>query len=208
MAEITTLFFDVGGVLLTNGWDRPTRREAAAQFGLDEEDFEARHESLISALETGKISLDEYLDQTVFCHPCSFSREQFKTFIYAQSQPNSDPLALVRELAGRFLLATINNESHDLNLYRIEKFRLREIFTVFFSSCFVRLRKPDPAIYRLALDMTQKIPDECCFIDDRPLNIAGARQVGMRTIQFHDVNQLRRELAEMGVTIAPAVPAA
>lgn len=208
MAEITTLFWDVGGVLAANGWDRDTRHAAALRFGLEEEDLEQRHEALVSALETGKMSLDDYLDQTVFCHRQAFNREEFKAFLYAQSQPKPDSLALARELAGRYLLAAINNESLELNLFRIEKFGLREIFAAFFSSCFVRLRKPDPAIYKLALDVTQKTHEECCFIDDRPLNLEGARQMGMRVIQFQDANQLRRDLAELGVTAAPAVPAA
>lgn len=208
MAEITTLFWDVGGVLLTNGWDRDTRRAAAVHFGLGQEEFEQRHEVLVSALETGKISLDEYLARTVFCHRQSFSREEFTAFLYAQSQPVPESLALARELAGKYLMAAISNESLDLNLYRIQKFGLRDIFAAFFSSCFLRLRKPDPAIYRLALDVTQKTPAECCFIDDRPLNLEGARLVGLRTVQFQDANQLRRELAEMGVATAPALPAA
>jgi len=208
VAEITTLFCDVGGVLLTNGWDRDTRHAAALRFALDEEELEQRHEALVSALETGKMSLDDYLERTVFCHRQSFTREEFKAFMYAQSQPKPDSLALARELAGRYLLAAINNESLELNLFRIEKFALREIFAAFFSSCFVRLRKPDPAIYQLALDVTQKTHEECCFIDDRPLNLEGARQVGMRVLQFREANQLCRDLAELGVTAAPAVPAA
>jgi len=208
VAEITTLFWDVGGVLATNGWDRDTRHAAALRFGLEEAEFEQRHEALVSALETGKISLDDYLARTVLCHRQAFSREEFKAFIYAQSQPKPDSLALARELAGKYLMATINNESLELNLFRIEKFGLRGIFAAFFSSCFVRLRKPDAAIYKLALDVTQKTHEECCFIDDRPLNLEGARQVGMRVIQFQGANQLRRDLAELGVTATPAVPAA
>jgi putative hydrolase of the HAD superfamily len=208
VAEITTLFWDVGGVLLTNGWDRVARHATAIHFGLDEEEFEQRHEALVSALETGKMALGDYLERTVFCHRQSFSHEEFKAFLYAQSQPQPDSLALARELSGKYPMATINNESLDLNMYRIEKFGLRTIFNAFFSSCFVRLRKPDPAIYRLGLDVTQKTREECCFIDDRPLNLEGARRVGMRVIQFQDANQLRRELAELGVATAPAVPAA
>jgi len=194
VAEITTLFWDVGGVLATNAWDRDTRHAAALRFRLDEEELEQRHEALVSALETGKMSLDDYLEQTVLCHRQAFSREEFKAFLYAQSQPKPNSLALARELADKYLMAAINNESLELNLFRIENFGLREIFAAFFSSCFVRLRKPDPAIYKLALDVTQKTHEECCFIDDRPLNLEGARQVGMRVIQFQDAIQLRREL--------------
>jgi putative hydrolase of the HAD superfamily len=207
VAKITTLLWDVGGVLATNGWDRDTRRAAAARFGLDEQEFEQRHEALVAALETGDISFDAYLDRTVFCFPQSFSREEFMGFIYAQSRPKQDSLALARELAGKYQMATINNESAELNLYRIEKFGLRGIFTAFFSSCFVRLRKPDPAIYRLALDVMQKTHAECCFIDDRPLNLDGARQIGMGAIEFRDTTQLRRALAELGVVAASPVPA-
>jgi putative hydrolase of the HAD superfamily len=205
VAEITTLFWDIGGVLATNGWDRDTRRAAAARFGLEESEFEQRHEALVSALETGKMSLDEYLDRTVFCHRQSFSREEFKEFIYAQSQPKGESLAIVREFVGKYLMATINNESAELNAYRIEKFGLRDIFTAFFSSCFVGLRKPDPSIYRMALDVMQKSNEECCFIDDRALNLDGARQAGIHAIQFRDANQLRRELAQFGVVTAPSV---
>ena len=125
MAEISTLFWDVGGVLATNAWDRDTRHAAALRFRLDEEELEQRHEALVSALETGKISLDDYLERTVFCLRRSFSREEFKAFMYAQSQPKPDSLALARELAGRYLLAAINNESLELNLFRIERFALR-----------------------------------------------------------------------------------
>src|SRR5262249_54121062 len=108
----------------------------------------------------------------------------------------------------KYVMATINNESLELNLHRIDKFRLRNIFTAFFSSCFVRLRKPDLAIYRLALDVMQKAHDECCFIDDRPLNLDAARQAGIHAIQFHDANQLRRELADLGAAVPPAVSVA
>ena len=207
MAEITTLYWDVGGVLLSNGWDRDTRRAAAAHFSFDQEEFEQRHEALVSAVETGVISFDAYLNQTMFCRPQSFSREELKTFIYAESRPKPDSLSLARELANSHTMATINNELAELNIYRIEKFGLREIFKAFFSSCFVRLRKPDPAIYRLAVDVLQKSTDECCFIDDRSLNLDPARQLGMHVIQFRDADQLRRELAQLGVVTAAAVPA-
>ena len=208
MAEITTLFWDVGGVLATNGWDQEARHAAALQFRFDEADFEQRHEAMVSALETGKISLDDYLERTVFCRQQSFNCDSLKSFIFTHSQPKPDSLALARELADKYLMAAINNESLELNLYRIKQLGLRGIFTAFFSSCFVRLCKPDPAIYQLALDVTQKSADECCFIDDRPLNLDGARQTGMCVIHFENVTQLREELAALGVSVAPAVPVA
>jgi putative hydrolase of the HAD superfamily len=204
LPTIKALFWDVGGVLLSNAWDRKQREATLEHFGLDEEEFSNRHEMVVSSFERGKIGLDEYLDRTVFYRPRRFTREEFKNYMMALSQPIPESLAFALELAksGRYLMGTINNESRDLNLYRIEKFGLREIFDLFLSSCYVGLRKPEEAIYRLALDTTQQKPGECCFIDDRALNLEAAHRIGMHTIEMDSPQQLRQSLAEMGV--APA----
>ncbi len=201
MAAITALFFDVGGVLLTNGWDRPTRRQAASAFQLDWDALEERHELVVADLETGRLSLDAYLDRIVFYEPRPFTRDDFTKFILAQTQPLPESLALARELAdrGSYLMATLNNESAELNAYRIREFHLRDCFTVFFTSCYLGLRKPDLRIYRLAIDLAQRAPDECAFIDDRALNVESAAQVGMRAIRFENAAQLRRDLTALGV---------
>lgn len=201
MPEIRALFWDVGGVLLTNAWDHNERQRAAVEFGIDLRGFEQRHESVVSAFETGKLSLAEYLQQTVFYLKRPFTPEQFEQAIYSQSQANPEALALARQLAasGRYLMSTINNESAELNAFRIRKFGLREIFDLFVSSCFVGLRKPDPAIYQLALSLTQHTPDECCFIDDRPENLEAPRQLGMHCIRMEGVERLRDELKQLGV---------
>jgi putative hydrolase of the HAD superfamily len=201
LPEIKALFWDVGGVLLTNAWDR-TRREAALQhFHLEREEFADRHELVVSSFERGKISLDEYLDRTVFYRPQPFSREEFKNFTFSLSQPNPEALAFAKKLAdtGKYLMGTINNESRELNQYRIEKFGMRAIFKLFVSSCFVGLRKPEEGIYRLALDIIQLIPEECCFIDDRAINLEMARRLGMHTIEMDHVQQLREDLQKLGV---------
>ena len=201
MANITALFFDVGGVLLTNGWDRNTRRRAAENFQLDWDTLEERHELVVSAFETGRLTLDEYLDRTIFHDPRPFSRDEFKGYMFAQSQPDPNALAVAAELAAsrRWLMATLNNESRELNDYRIRQFHLRDYFTVFFTSCHLGLRKPDPRIYALALDLTQRTGDECLFIDDRPLNVEAARAATLRAIRFENAAQLHRELAASGV---------
>lgn len=192
----TALFFDVGGVLLTNGWDRPARRQAAEHFGLVWDEFQDRHELVVGDFEAGRIGLQEYLDSTVFYQPRTFTDSEFKEFMYAQSQPCPEALEFLAELArsGKYLLAALNNESADLNRYRIERFHLRNYFTVFFSSCFLGVRKPDERIYRLALEMTQRRPGDCLFVDDRALNVTRARRVGMRAIQYQNVAALREEL--------------
>ena len=201
MLRINAIFWDVGGVLLTNGWDRAQREKALEQFHLDREEFNDRHEMLVSSFERGKISLDEYLDRTIFYRSRPFTRDEFRQFMFALSQPKSDELALAQELSRsrKYLMSTINNESRELNLYRIEKFGLREIFDIFISSCFVGLRKPEKDIYRLALEVTQKAPAQCCFIDDRDLNLESAEKLGMQTIRMQTAEQLRQELRKLGV---------
>lgn len=198
MSKITALFWDVGGVLLSNAWDHNERGKAAAKFGLDAE-FEHRHESVVADFETGKMTLTEYLDRTVFYQNRPFPREAFQEFMLSQSTPNAEALAFARTLAaaGKYLMSTINNESTELNEYRIRQFRLREIFDLFVSSCYVGLRKPQPEIYRLALSLTQRQPDECCFIDDRPENLEPARKLGMHAIRMEGVDQLQAALAAL-----------
>ncbi len=203
MPQITAIFWDVGGVLLSNAWDRSQRMRALAQFQLDEQEFDDRHAMVVSSFERGKISLDEYLDRTVFYRPRPFTREAFKDFMFSLSQPKPEVLAFARELSasGRYLMATINNESKELNEYRIRTFGLGEIFTLFVSSCYVGFRKPEQPIYRLALEITQKPPEECCFIDDRALNLECARQLGMHTIEMRDAPQLKRDLLRLGAGV-------
>jgi putative hydrolase of the HAD superfamily len=205
LARISALFWDVGGVLLSNAWDHEQRQQTLEQFGLNDEDeaeFESRHEMLVSSFERGKISLQDYLERTIFYRPRPFTIEAFTQHMLSLSKPYPDTLRLAKELArsGKYLMSTLNNESKELNLFRIQTFGLREIFSLFVSSCFVGLRKPEEGIYRLALEITQRPPEECCFIDDRPLNLDSAAKLGMHVIQMKDAEQLRRDLQKLGVT--------
>jgi putative hydrolase of the HAD superfamily len=198
---IHAIFWDVGGVLLTNAWDHSERAAALERFHLDEKEFHSRHEMVVSSFERGKITLDEYLDRTVFYRDRPFTREEFRDYMFSLSQPMPEVLAFARALAdsSKYFMGTINNESRELNLHRIEKFGLREIFRLFVSSCFVGLRKPESGIYRLAIEITQFNPEECCFIDDRALNLECAAKLGMHTIQMQTLEQLRAELQKLGV---------
>jgi putative hydrolase of the HAD superfamily len=202
MPQIRAIFWDVGGVLLTNAWDHVERTEALNHFHLDEAEFHDRHEMEVSSFEQGKITLDEYLDRTVFYRPRTFSREDFKTYMFSLTKPFPEVLELARKLAesGNYLMGTINNESRELNLYRIEKNGLRNIFRVFVSSCFVGLRKPELEIYRMALEITQIPPKQCCFIDDRAPNLDPAAKLGIETIHMQSVDQLKKALSALGVT--------
>ncbi|MFQ5947953.1 MAG: HAD-IA family hydrolase [Acidimicrobiia bacterium] len=201
MAEIKTLFWDVGGVLLTNGWDRRSRHSAMEKFGLDWEEFQDRHEFVSADFEIGKLTLDEYLERTVFYRDRPFTREDFVGFMEAQSEAYPESLALLERLAssGEYLLATLNNESRELNEFRIERFGLRDHFSLFLSSCYLGMRKPEEGMYRLAVDITQSRPDQCVFIDDRSLNLECSWLIGIGSVHFQDVEQLRTALAGYGV---------
>jgi putative hydrolase of the HAD superfamily len=200
-ASIEVVFFDIGGVLGSNGWDREQRAAAIERFRLDEEDFQYRHEETVGALESGSISLDEYLDVTVFCEPREFTRDDFRSFMFAQSEPWPDSIAVARALAdaGRARLATLNNESEALNVHRVAAFALRSIFPVFFSSCWLGVRKPTLEIYHRALGMAQVEPRSALFVDDRRQNLAPAAALGMNTIHFQSAEQLRGELRAHGL---------
>ena len=201
MPGISALFWDVGGVLLTNAWDHSERHRALTQFSLDEVEFNDRHELLVSSFERGKITLDEYLDRTVFYRPRVFTRQAFRDFMFSLSRPFPDMLQFAQSLSdsGRYFMGTINNESRELNDYRIEKFGMRNTFRLFVSSCFVGLRKPERDIYRLALETTQITAANCCFIDDRALNLECAAQLGMHIVEIHRLEQLRADLQKLGV---------
>jgi putative hydrolase of the HAD superfamily len=199
--RIETIFFDVGGVCLTNGWDTDARRAAASHFSLDVEDLEARHQLLASAFERGERSLEAYLDQVVFHQERAFSRDAFSAFMRQQSQPHPSSLRLIRSLAleGSYRLATINNESRELNRHRIDTFRLREIFSTFFSSCYLGVRKPDARIYEIALDVMQAERAASLFVDDREENVAAALAVGMRALHVSEPGRLVERIREAGV---------
>ncbi len=198
---ITHVFFDVGGVLGTNGWDREQRAAAARHFELEAAELEERHSEAVAMLELGRIMLDEYLRTAVFYCPRPFTLEAFKAYMLAQSEPFPETIALARALArsGRYRMMTLNNESLELNLYRIERFGLRDIFEAFFSSCWLGSTKPSQRIYQLALGISQAQPDRAVFIDDREPNLKPARALGMRTIHFTTGDRLAGELAALGI---------
>ena len=203
MAEITTLFWDIGGVILTNGWDRASRKEAAAAFHFDWEEFQDRHDLSFPAFDSGQITLNEYLDRTLFYRQRSFTREEFTAFMFAQSKEFPDTRAILDKVSrsGKYFVGAINNEPLELNQFRIEAFDLLRNFLVFFSSCYLRSRKPEETIYRVALEVTQRPPEKCLFIDDRPLNLESPRRLGMNTIQHQNAEQLRCELGKFGVEV-------
>jgi putative hydrolase of the HAD superfamily len=202
--QITTLFLDIGGVLLTNGWDRKSRTHAAEKFGLDYDEMNERHHLTFDTYEEGKLSLDEYLNRVVFYQERSFSREEFKEFMYAQSQPFPEMIELTRALKTQHGLqvAAVSNEGRELTVYRVEQFRLGRFIDFFISSCFVHYRKPDADMYRIALDIAQVRPDQVIYIDDRAMFVEVAQGLGIRGLLHKDYQTTQKAMDTMGLSLA------
>ena len=196
MKTISHIFFDIGGVLGTNGWDREQREKAVNHFKLDAEDFQCRHEEIVGTWEEGRITIDEYLAITVFHRPVGFSRDNFVDFMYSQSVPDEGVIALARALTthANYTLMTLNNESDELNRFRIAKFGISQIFEAFLSSCWLGVRKPTQKFYERGLGIAQASPETSLFIDDRQQNLTPAANLGMNCIHFTSASRLRSDL--------------
>jgi len=200
---ITTLFVDIGGVLLTNGWTLAARQLAAATFDLDAAELEQRHHLLFSTYELGRLSLADYLGYAVFYQPRSFGTPAFQDFMLAQSQPYPDMLALVRQLKTKYHLkiVVVSNEGRELNAHRIQAFGLAAFVDFFVSSSFVHVSKPDAAIFRLALDLAQTPAEQILYLDDQPLFISVAAGLGIQGICHQDYATTCARLADFGLAL-------
>lgn len=202
MHHVDVILFDVGGVLLTNGWDHCERSMVLDQFHLDRAEFEARHPKANDAWERDLITAKEYLEATVFYEPRDFTEDDFLAALFAQSVPlPHGALSILQELAttGKWILGCLNNEAREPNEYRFQRYGLRDAFDVALSSCYVGLRKPQPAIYWRALDILGKVAGRVLFIDDRQENVAAAVAAGIKAIRFEGAESLRHDLAALGV---------
>jgi putative hydrolase of the HAD superfamily len=203
-SPITTLFLDIGGVLLTNGWDHNIRTRAAEKFSLDYEEMNERHHLTFDTYEEGKLNLDEYLDRVVFYQVRTFSKEEFKAFMFAQSQPFPGMIELVSQLKNQYCLqvAAVSNEGRELSVYRVQQFKLGTFIDFFVSSCFVHYRKPDADIYRIALDIAQVSPQQVIYIDDRAMFVEVAQGLGIRGIIHTGHEATRKALEGLGIPLA------
>jgi putative hydrolase of the HAD superfamily len=198
---VSTIFTDIGGVLLTNGWDRGSRRRAIDLFKLDPEETEERHHLTFDTYEVGKITLDEYLDRVVFYKKRSFTRNRFRQFMYDQSRPLPDMIPLVRELKNKYgmKLAVVSNEGRELAEYRIRQFKLNEFVDFFIVSSFVHFRKPDADIFRVALDTAQVSPEQVVYIEDRAMFVQVAEGLKINGLQHIDFKSTCDKLKAFGI---------
>jgi len=197
------LFLDIGGVVLSNGWGHQSRILAAQSFELNYEEMEARHQLNMVTYEEGKMTLDKYLNRVVFYRSRPFTRERFQEFMFAQSTPYPEMIEFIRSLkeAHRLRIIVVNNEGRELNEYRIKKFRLDEFVDCFLSSCFVHFRKPDTDIFLLALDIAQVPAKQVIYIEDTPMFVDVASDLGIRGIRHKDMTTTSKKLAAMGLSI-------
>ena len=201
--RIKALFLDVGGVLLTNGWDRYAREKAIAQFQLDADEVHERHHLTFDTYEEGKLSLDEYLRRVIFHEKRQFTFGEFKEFMFAQSQPFPEMIEFVKNLKNQFRLKTVvvNNEGRELNDYRITQFKLDDFIDAFVSSSFVHFRKPDEDMFRVAMDISHTRPEEAIYIDDRPMFIEVAQSLGLHGVLHSGYDETRLELKKFGLVL-------
>jgi putative hydrolase of the HAD superfamily len=194
----STLFIDIGGVLLTNGWDTKSRTKAAEFFGFEISEIESRHSLVVDLFERGKITLNDYMDWVIFYRHRSFSRDDFKKFLFAQSQPFKEMLELISVFKDRYGLrvVAISNEGRELMEHRIHAFGLKKVIDFFVCSCFVHLRKPDPAIFHLASDLSQTVTKHGIYIDDRAIFVEVAQNLGFRAIHHTNLESTRQALVD------------
>jgi putative hydrolase of the HAD superfamily len=207
--KITSLFLDVGNVLLTNGWDRKMRKQACELFNIDYEEMNERHHLIFDPFEQGRMTLKDYLDRVVFYEPRSFTRDQFWRYMVAQWKPFPEMIQLIRDLKAHYPLkvATVSNEGRELTVYRMQHFGFTDFVDTFVASCFVHSRKPEPTIYEMALDLTQSRPEQTVYIDDRAMFVEVAESFGLHGIHHTSYESTRAALADVGLALPAEVPA-
>jgi putative hydrolase of the HAD superfamily len=205
--SIKALFLDIGGLFLTNGWDHYSRQRAVEYFALDFVEFNERHQAIFDTYESGKMTLEEYLELAVFYQPRHFAMNEFREFILGESRPYPDMIELIKTLKHDYNLRTIavNNEPKEINEYRIRQYDLESFIDFFASSCYVQMRKPDKDIYRFALNLAQVQPEEVVYIDDRFVLIQAAQRLGLNGIQHTTITATRKALAQFGLYCHPGI---
>lgn len=197
------LYSDIGSVLGTNGWDSNLRRKMAAHFQVEFDEIEPRHRLMFDTYERGFMSFEEYLQRVFFSAPRKFSVEDLREYAYNESAPWPENIAFfeqVKKLNG-LKLALISNEGSGLTEYRLRKFGLRAVADFMVISSFVHLRKPDRAIWQLALDLAQSTPEESIYVDDREMLVEVAADMGFTTIHHVSLESTRESFRKLGLTV-------
>jgi HAD superfamily hydrolase (TIGR01509 family) len=205
-ASIRTIFWDLGGVVLTNGWDPGQRKRVLSRLGVNLEAYEELHDRANYYWERGLLTAKDFFSQTVLLpNPkLDLTFDMLWPQVCAASKvlhPEClDMLAELKQM-GRYRIATLNNESRELNEYRLDAFKLRSLFDYFICSGYVHEMKPNLGIYKSAIDISGFAASSALFIDDKPENCAAAEAVGMHAIRFESPAQLCTALVEYGIQL-------
>lgn len=201
--KFKVIFLDIGGVLLTNGWDHTMRQQAAAKFGLDYAEMNERHHLTFDTYEEDKLSLNEYLERVVFYKPRPFSKDEFQDFMFSRSRAYPEMIQLIAQLKAAYVvrIAAVSNEGRELTTHRIQTFHLDQLIDFFICSCFVHFRKPDVDIYRIAMDIAQVNAEQAIYIEDRPMFVDVAADLGIHSILHTSVAETRAALANFGLPL-------
>ena len=197
------LFSDIGGVLGTNGWDGSVRETICAHFQLDSEEIAERHHLMFDSYERGHLTFEQYLRHVFFYEPRSFTLEAVRDLAYEQSVPWPENIAFFAKIKqiNQLKLGLISNEGQGITEHRVEKFKLRELADFMLVSHFVHMRKPDPEIWKLALHLVQTEPQQCIYIDDRPMFADCAADLGFSAIHFQSLDQTAQALQAFGLAV-------
>jgi len=197
---INTVFVDIGGVLLSSGWDSRCVKDSVKYFGIEEEEVLLRHSDVSSLYYCGKLSLDEYIKYVVFYTDRNFGMDEYKEYVLGKSEAHEDMIKYIKFLRGHFRLKVValNNEGPELNSFRIKKFKLKELIDTFISSAYLKLCKPDPEFYKIALDISGAEPDEVLYIEERELMATVAGRLGIKSILHRDYKSTRKEIERLG----------
>jgi len=203
LIPVTTLFLDVGGVMLSNGWGHESRKLAAETFNLNLSEMEDRHHLTFVTYEEGKLTLKEYLNRLVFYQKRTFTLDEFKKFMFIQSTPYTEMIEFMRKVKelNQLKIAVVNNEARELNEHRIKKFHLNQFVDFYISSCFVHFRKPDADIFRMALDIAQIPAEQVVYIENTQMFVDVARDLGIRSILHKDYQSTSAELSLLGLKV-------
>lgn len=201
--KLTTLFLDIGGVLLSNGWGHDFRQKAINHFHLDQEEIEERHSIMFVTYEEGGITLDEYLHRVIFYKKRDFTFNEFRDFMFSLTTPDKEMIPFIKAIKQKYGLkiVAVSNEARELNAYRIKSFELNRLIDYFVSSCYVHIRKPNTRLFELALDIAQVPENEVIYIDDVQIFTEVATGLGIKSICHSSYLSTRNALATLGLPV-------
>lgn len=201
-SQFRMLYSDIGGVLGNNGWDGQLRRALCNRFGIEQEETERRHHLIFDSYERGYLSFDEYLTKVIFGLPREFTLEHVRDFTFNASTPWFENIEFFRRIRrmNQVGIALISNEGQGIADHRVKKFGLRDICDFMVISHFTGLRKPDPEIWKLALNLAQVKASESIYIDDREMFVDAAAELGFTAVHHTDLLITKQKLAELGIS--------